>query len=109
MPQDNDVISWSGGASGHVGVIVEVNFNSKTGAGYVYTAEQNFGYQQGLFTQPLIATKDAKGNTAYTVGNRSNSDQVQAWTQYGNQSTVPTYTSTPATPAPKTPLAQPSK
>jgi hypothetical protein len=112
VPQENDIMTWSGytggESTGHVGVIAEVTFDKQSGNGWVYTAEQNFGYQKGLFAQPLTTGKDANGNTTYSVGSRSSSEQTQAWTRYGNQSIVPTYTSVPHTPAAKTPLTQPN-
>ena len=105
MPQENDIISWSGGQYGHVGIIVEVTFDKESGTGYVYTMEQNVSTNTGLFSQPLARSYDEQGQAMYTVGNRLQSLQVQGWARYQNQSTLPNanqnYTSIPYTPAPK--------
>lgn len=103
MPQENDIISWSGNGAGHVGVIAEVSFNSKSGTGYVYTVEQNVNRGQALFSQSLTRNSDG----TFSVGDRMSGYNVQGWARYGNQSTVPTYSTTPATPAPKTPIKSP--
>ena len=108
MPQENDIISWSGGGGGlgHVGIIAEVQFNNKTGQGYVYTLEQNARRDQALFPQPVTRSYGPDGKPIYIVGNRLGGYQVQGWARYENSSKVPgseKYTSTPATPAPKTP------
>ena len=105
MPQENDIISWSGGKYGHVGVIVEVTFDKESGTGYVYTMEQNASRDKGLFKQPLTRSNDDKGNAIYTVGDRMKNYTVQGWARYQNASMLPgtsvDYTSTPYTPAPK--------
>lgn len=107
MPQENDIISWSNGTyangnpkEGHVGVIAEVSFDKKSGSGMVYSIEQNANPNRALFVQPFTQNKDG----TYTVGDRMSGYNVQGWARYGNQSTVPTYSTTPATPAPKTPI-----
>jgi len=100
MPQENDVISWSGHGSGHVGVIAEVVFDNKAGTGYVYTVEQNVRRDGALFVQPV--TRGSSG--AYTVGDRLSGYTVQGWARYGNQSVAPKYTSTQWTPASKAPI-----
>jgi RHS repeat-associated protein len=87
MPQENDLITWTDGAGnpGHVGVIVQVDFNSQKGAGSVWTAEQNWNRNKALFQQTL--TRDTNGN--YTIKPRSqgSSYQVQGWTRYGSVNT----------------------
>jgi RHS repeat-associated protein len=80
MPAENDMMTWSdNGGAGHVGIVVEVDFNAKTGQGTVYTAEQNFRRNQALFQQTI--TRSAAGN--YTVAGRAGY-QVQGWTRYGS-------------------------
>ena len=87
MPEENDLITWSDGAGnpGHVGVIVQVDFDSETGAGTVWTAEQNWNRNKALFQQKLI--RDSQGN--YTIGPRGSQSQyqVQGWTRYGTVNT----------------------
>jgi len=105
MPQENDLISWSGGENGHVGVIAEVVFDSDSGTGYVYTLEQNALSSQGLYAQRLTRTNDSNGNPVYTIDRRpGTSGNVKAWARTENQSRSsdsPTYTSTQHTPATK--------
>lgn len=105
MPQEDDIISWSGGNYGHVGVVVEVSFDNQTGKGQVYTMEQNISTENGLFTQPLTRSYNVQGQVVYIVGNRVSSYQVQAWARYQNQTTLPSsaqYTR-------HTPITQPIK
>jgi RHS repeat-associated protein len=99
MPQENDVLVWSGHTNGHVGVVMEVNFYEKTGRGTVYTLEQNFRGQQAVFAQQF-----EKRDGGYFVEGRPDAGyNLQGWDRYGNQSTLPEYTShTPAT-KPSTP------
>lgn len=102
MPQENDIISWSGGTYGHVGVIAEVYFNSKTNSGMVYSLEQNAKKDQALFSQPFSRNKDG----TYTVSGRG-SYSVQGWARYENQSMMPgseSYSTDPMTPATKKPI-----
>jgi RHS repeat-associated protein len=97
MPQEDDIISWSGNSVGHVGVIAEVTFDDKSGSGKVYTVEQNFKGDQALFSQSI--TKDKDGN--YSIGDRGNY-KVIGWTRFENQSKVSSpKNSTPYTPAVK--------
>ena len=104
MPQENDVISWSGGTYGHVGIVAQVQFSPESGVGHVYTAEQNWGTTNGLFVQTLTRSSDG----TYSVSGRGDYS-VQGWSRYEkNQSTLPTYTTTPATPAPKPAIKKPS-
>ncbi len=100
MPQENDIISWSGGSWGHVGVITEVSFNEKTNTGYVYTLEQNYSGKQALYTQKLNKSYSDNGNMIYIIENRSKSLEVQGWARYSEQSSVP-YSNILYTPAPK--------
>jgi RHS repeat-associated protein len=106
MPQENDIITWSGGQSGHVGIIAEVTFDNETGAGYVYTLEQNVR-GTGLHYQTLTRTYNNNGNAVYTVGGRTNLSgyEVAGWTHYNNQSSLPgangNYTNVNYTPASK--------
>jgi RHS repeat-associated protein len=88
MPQENDLITWSDGAGnpGHVGVIMQVDFNSEKGTGTVWTAEQNWSRNSSKFQQTL--TRDANGN--YTIlprDSKTTSYQVQGWTRYGTLNT----------------------
>jgi len=103
MPQEDDIITWSGGRWGHVGIIAEVTFDDTSGTGYVYTIEQNVR-GDGLHYQTLTRGFDEQGNAVYTVGSRLRGYRVQGWTRYQNQDLPDPeeYTSTPYTPAPTT-------
>lgn len=87
MPQEDDIISWSGGEWGHVGFIAEVSFDESTGTGFVYTVEQNMEPDQGLFRQSFTRTYNDEGQAVYTIEGRGNLD-VQGWTRYENQSRI---------------------
>ncbi len=103
MPQENDIISWSGGTYGHVGIIAEVQFDNNSGKGWVYSVEQNYGNQKGLFAQSFTRTYDSNGKSIYTVSGR-NDLQTQGWARYENQNKTSknnTYTTILHTPAPK--------
>ncbi len=102
MPQENDIISWQGGGYGHVGVIAEISFDPKSGSGYVYTLEQNASKNSALFAQTLQRNYNKAGQATYTIGDRWQSYQVQAWARYGNQSQLPAENYSPIlyTPAP---------
>lgn len=105
MPQEDDLISWSGGDYGHVGVVAEVVFDEKLGTGTVYTLEQNFKPNQGLFVQGLNRTYDESGDAVYNVAGRGGYE-VLGWARYSNQSSAqPHYTSTPYTPATGLPMS----
>jgi hypothetical protein len=107
MPQENDIISWSGNEYGHVGFIAEVSFDQNTGTGWVYSIEQNMSKNQAIFPQPLTRSYNDKGQGIYTIGKRLKSYNVNGWARYENQSTESSpenYTSTPHTPTTKTPL-----
>ena len=95
MPQENDIMTWSGGSYGHVGVVAEVVFDEKSGNGWVYTLEQNASRDRGLFAQPFAHSDDG----AYTVESRGNLE-VQSWARYDNDAEHE-YTKTQHTPAPK--------
>lgn len=97
MPQENDIISWSGGDWGHVGIIAEVSFDDKSGEGYVYTLEQNYNGNQGLYTQRFQRSYN-NGKAVYNIENRS-SLNVQGWVRNNRQSTIP-YSNILYTPAP---------
>jgi len=99
MPQENDIISWSGGSYGHVAIIAEVSFDPDSGEGYVYTLEQNYNGYQGLYTQSLKRSYNQSGQEIYTVANR-NSLKVQGWTRYSEQNSIP-YSNILYTHAPK--------
>lgn len=99
MPQENDIISWSNGKEGHVGIVAEVVFDKKTNRGQIYTVEQNVNRNSALFVQPLTFS-----NGSYSSGSRMRSYTVQGWARYGNQSKAPIYSTLPMTPAPKTPI-----
>ena len=106
MPRENDFISWSLSGERHVGVIAQVQLDAKSGSGMVYTVEQNYGYQRGLFSQPLTRNSDG----TYKVGNGGRSDlTVTGWSRYGNQSTAPSYTPYNQTLAPKPAIKNKSK
>ncbi|PIZ70845.1 hypothetical protein COY07_06070 [Candidatus Peregrinibacteria bacterium CG_4_10_14_0_2_um_filter_43_11] len=112
MPQEDDIISWSGGAVGHVGIIAEVVFNDEKGTGQIYTIEQNYSGHNGLFSQSFTRTNDENGNAFYTVGNRSKKYKVQGWARYENQTPASgeqpkNYTKAQHTPATQTPKNQP--
>ncbi|QQS58748.1 CHAP domain-containing protein [Candidatus Peregrinibacteria bacterium] len=104
MPQENDIISWSGGTYGHVGFIAEVTFEESTGNGWVYTVEQNASSSGGLFAQQFTRTYNEDGQAVYTVDSRFNGYSVSGWARYENQSKEShpeEYTSSPSTPATK--------
>ncbi|MFA4873019.1 MAG: RHS repeat-associated core domain-containing protein, partial [Patescibacteria group bacterium] len=108
MPQENDILSWSGGSYGHVGVIAEVTYDPDSGTGWVYTIEQNANRDQGIFYQSLTRTYDDQGRAIYTVESRIQGYDIQGWARYENQSRLngpeTSYTSTPYTPATKPPI-----
>ena len=108
MPQENDMISWSGGNYGHVGFISEVVFDDKSGTGYVYSIEQNADRNRAIFYQPLTRSHNEDGQAVYTVGSRFNSYQVQGWARYENQSLLngpeQKYINIPYTPATQFPI-----
>lgn len=116
MPQEDDIISWSGGDWGHVGVVAEVVYDETSGTGQVYTVEQNVSDQTGLFVQDLTRSYNDEGQSVYNVGGRPEdlgSYQVQGWAHYDTQSRLtdvfdPGYTSTSYTPATKPLDDQPS-
>ena len=106
MPREDDIISWSGGTYGHVGVIVEVVFDAKSGTGQVYTLEQNVSANAALFVQSLTRSYNEEGEIQYTVESRLNGYEVSGWAHYDNKSKVenvlqPNYTTTAHTPATK--------
>ncbi|MCI0619492.1 FG-GAP-like repeat-containing protein [Candidatus Wolfebacteria bacterium] len=106
MPQEDDIISWGdttgNNPAGHVGIVAEVVFDDKSKSGWVYSVEQNWGFEQGIFAQPLKQNKDG----TFTVGGRGDYT-VQGWTRYKeNQNKLPTYTNIRHTPAPRRPLRQ---
>jgi RHS repeat-associated protein len=85
MPQENDILSWSdNGGAGHVGLIVDVRFNSQTNTGTVFTVDQNVKRYKALFAQAL--TRDQSG--AYSVQSRLPGYQVQGWARYGQAQMV---------------------
>ncbi len=102
MPQENDIISWSGGDYGHVGVIAEVVFDQSSGSGQIYTLEQNVKQNQVLFNYPLTRVQK-DGQLTYQVGSKWTNMPIQGWARYQNQSMYnnfrPQYTSIPHTPA----------
>lgn len=84
MPQEDDIISWTGGSVGHVGIISDIEFNEKTGEGTVYTVEQNYSRNRAIFRQNFYRSYDEEGNPSYTVEGRGGYT-VQAWARYENQ------------------------
>ena len=107
MPQEDDMISWSGGSYGHVGVIVEVTFDEATSSGYVYSLEQNVN-GNGLYYQQFARSYNDNGNPVYEVESRFSNLNVQGWTRYQNQSYLPgqqeNYSSILYTPATQPPI-----
>ncbi len=67
MPQENDIITWGGGAYGHIGLISEVDYNSQTNTGTVYTVEQNHNLTNQTFKYGLTGTIGADGQLHYYV------------------------------------------
>ena len=113
IPQENDLIAWSGGREGvgHVGVVSEVVFDTNSGTGYVYTVEQNAARNQAIFSQPLYRIYNGRGQAVYIVQNRLGNDySLEGWSRYENESRLPgleSYTSTQHTPATKVPIERP--
>lgn len=101
MPQENDIITWSGGAYGHIGMIVETSFDSKTGVGVVSTVEQNRGLNNQIFDYKLTGTRGADGQTNYSIEGFGNY-KVMSWQRPANGKSAPTSApSVPAIQAPK--------
>ncbi len=78
MPQENDIITWNGGAYGHIGMIIETSFDAKTGIGTVSTLEQNRGLGQQIFDYKMTATRGADGQNHYSVEGFGNY-KVMSW------------------------------
>ena len=91
MPQEDDIITWSGGPHGHVGIISEVVFDNQSGTGQVYTIEQNSNANRAVFSQSLTRSYNQKGQAIYTVGNHELGLQTQSWSRYSSQSVRPGY------------------
>jgi len=87
---------------------LKIYYNTKTGQGSVYTAEQNYGIRQGMFSQPLTRNKDG----SYSIGAGSRGDlTATAWTRYtapGAPGNAASYTTTPAVKT-NLPASQPKK
>lgn len=71
MPQENDIITWDGGDNGHIGMIIEVNFDSTAKRGKVYTVEQNYSMKNQVFENKLEAKVENDGKTHYYIESRS--------------------------------------
>lgn len=97
MPQENDLITWAQSPNdkvGHTGFIAEVVFDSKNNKGTVWTIEQNFGYQSGIFQNDFTYEPKTGG---YIIKARPGSTEtyyVQGWTTYANQSKLLVYSQT---------------
>lgn len=98
MPQENDILTWSGGDYGHVGIIAEVSFDGNSNIGYVYTLEQNYSGKQGLYSQSFVRSYNDSGQPEYTVNDRGGL-KVQGWARYSQQTSIP-YSNILYTPAP---------
>ncbi len=89
MPQENDIITWNGGAYGHIGMIVETNFDAKTGVGTVSTLEQNRGLNNQIFDYKMTGSRGADGKTHYSIEGFGNYS-VMSWQRPANGKTTPT-------------------
>ena len=95
MPQENDIITWNGGAYGHIGMIVETHFDSKTGIGTVSTLEQNRGLNNQIFDYKMTGSRGVDGKTHYSVEGFGNYS-VMSWQRPANGKSQPLTSSVPA-------------
>ncbi len=77
LPRENDIMSWSSTdhSYGHVGIVVQTDFNPATGKGVVWTAEQNSMSTTGLYKQS-ISSSTVNGKTTYTIANTGKYKQL---------------------------------
>lgn len=83
LPGENDIISWTGGQAGHVGIVAETVFDHQTGVGVVYTLEQNTAQAYSVFANPIVRTVGGQGQTEYSMMKRVGlSLPVSGWLRY---------------------------
>lgn len=77
LPRENDIIAWSNSQNpyGHVGIVVQTDFNHSTGKGTVWTAEQNTMATGGLYKQS-ITSSTAGGKITYIIANAGKNKQL---------------------------------
>lgn len=86
MPQENDIITWDNNNIGHVGMIIEVNFDNDSGQGVVYTLEQNHSLNQEVFSYKLNGQKNESGEPHYSIEGFGNY-KVVSWQRVANTNT----------------------
>ncbi len=69
LPQENDIMSWrnTGSKYGHVGIVVQTDFDTEKGRGTLWTAEQNQGNKKSALRKQTILSDTVNGVTTYTI------------------------------------------
>jgi len=76
LPKENDIISWLGSENGHVGIVVQTDFDSATGTGTLWTAEQNQNYKKSALRSQSILSNTIDGVTSYTIQKQNNTTKL---------------------------------
>jgi RHS repeat-associated protein len=87
LPQENDIISWTGGSLGHVGIVAETVFDEASGTGMVYTVEQNTSRDKAIFASTITRGVNSNGEIMYTMSGKGQSLQVSGWLRYSKNGT----------------------